>query len=127
MYLMADSAKCTGCRLCQLACSLHHFQENNPKKSCLSIAPHFPDPGVFVVGTCTQCGKCAEVCPVECILQNEKGVYYIDGDECTGCLQCVEECPEDVMFTHPDYEIPFKCTLAGECVYYCPYGALHVA
>lgn len=126
MYLRVDSSKCTGCRLCQLACSLYHFLENNPKKSRLAIVPRFPDPGVFEVRTCTQCGECAEACPEECILQNEKGAYYIDGEECTGCLQCVDVCPEEVLFTHPEHEVPFKCTLSEECVYFCPYGALYV-
>jgi len=126
MYLRADSSKCTGCRLCQLACALYRFQENNPKKSCLAIVPDFPDPGVFEVRTCTQCGDCVEVCPVECILQNEKGAYYIDRDECIGCLDCVDACPEDVIFTHADYEAPFECDLCEECVHFCAYGALYI-
>ena len=126
MHLNADSSKCTGCRVCQLACSLYHFQENNPKKSCLAIESKFPLPGVFEVRTCTQCGECAEVCPVECILQNEKGAYYIDSDECIGCLECVEVCPESVVFTHPDQDTPFECNLCGECVEFCAYGALFI-
>jgi ferredoxin len=126
MELKADSSRCTGCRLCQLACSLYHFQENNPKKSCLAIVPHFPEPGVFEVRTCTQCGECAEVCPVEAILQNEKGAYYIDRDECIGCLDCVDVCPENVIFTHADYEAPFECDLCEECVHFCAYEALYI-
>jgi Fe-S-cluster-containing hydrogenase component 2 len=127
MHLRAESSKCTGCRLCQLACSLANFHENNPKKSCLAIDPRFPAPGVFEVRTCTQCGECADVCPERCIVQNEKGAYYIKAEECSGCLDCVEVCPEGVVFTHADQTAPFQCILCGECVHFCPYGALQIA
>ena len=119
MYLHANSDQCSGCRACLLACSLHLFGENNPKKAALAIIPHFPEPGTFEVRTCTQCGTCAEVCPVEAIHQNDKGAYYIDPEECTACMVCVEECPEGVIFTHPDHEAPFKCDLCGECIEVC--------
>jgi len=116
MYLHADSSKCSGCRAW-----------NNPKKARLAIIPHFPDPGVFEVKTCTQCGQCAEVCPVDAILQNEKGAYYINWDDCIECGACIEECPEGVIFTHPDYgDKPFECDLCGECVEVCGTNALWI-
>jgi len=62
MRLYVDHKRCSGCRACQVACSLHLFRENNPKKAALIIAPHFPAPGAFEVQVCTQCGQCAEVC-----------------------------------------------------------------
>jgi len=49
MRLYADNAKCSGCRACLVACSLHLFGENNPKKAALAIVPHFPAPGTFEV------------------------------------------------------------------------------
>lgn len=126
MHLRADGAKCSGCRACLLACSLHLFGENNPKKAALAIIPHFPTPGTFEVKTCTQCGDCAEVCPADAILQNEKGAYYIDTEKCTACLICVDECPEGVIFTHPDYAEPFECDLCGECVDFCGMNVLWI-
>ncbi len=127
MYLHADSAKCSGCRACLVACSLSRFRVNNPKKARLAIIPHFPDPGVFEVKTCTQCGQCAEVCPVDAIPQNEDGAYYINWDECIECGACIEECPEGVIFTHPDYgDKPFECDLCGECVKVCGTNALWI-
>ena len=45
MRLYADSAKCSGCRACLVACSLNIFQESNPKKASLNLIPHFPAPG----------------------------------------------------------------------------------
>jgi len=126
MHLHADSTRCSGCRACQLACSLHLFGENNPKKAAISIIPHFPQPGTFEVKTCKQCGTCAEVCPVGAIHKNERGAYYIDSEECIACEACVEECPEGVIFLHADYETPFECDLCGDCVEVCGMKALWI-
>lgn len=119
MYLHADSTRCSGCRACQIACSLHLFGESNPKKSALAIVPHFPDPGTFEVRTCTQCGTCMDVCPTGAIQQDDKGAYYIQIDECTACLACQEDCPEQVILTHRDRDAPFKCDACGDCIAVC--------
>ena len=119
MRLYADSPRCSGCRACQLACSLHLWNENNPKKSALAIIAYFPDPGTFKVRVCTQCGDCADACPTGAILQNEHGAYYINPDDCTGCLACQEACPEEVIFAHRDREAPFKCDACGDCIAVC--------
>jgi len=126
MHLHADSARCSGCRACQLACSLHLFGENNPKKAAIGIIPHFPQPGTFEVKTCKQCGTCAEVCPVEAIHKNERDAYYINSEECIACEACVEECPEGVIFMHADYETPFECDLCGDCIEVCGMKALWI-
>ncbi|MBN1485447.1 MAG: 4Fe-4S binding protein [Chloroflexia bacterium] len=127
MRLYADSPRCVGCQACKLACAFSHFQENNPRKRALDIIPHFPDPGTYEVRVCTQCGTCAEVCPVEAIYQNDKGAYYIEPEECTACGTCVEECPEQVIFYIPGREEPFKCDLCGYCVEVCGMNVLSIA
>jgi Fe-S-cluster-containing hydrogenase component 2 len=121
--LKADSAKCCGCHLCRLSCTMCHFQETNPKKAALRIEAKFPEPGHYKVWVCTQCGTCAEVCP-EGAFYEEKGIYKLDPDKCTLCLSCVEECPEGVIFTHKDIDHVIKCDYCGLCVYYCPTGCL---
>ncbi len=50
MNLYANSARCSGCRACQVACSLHLLGENNPKRSALAVIPHFPvDPNLVAM------------------------------------------------------------------------------
>jgi len=127
MYLHADSTRCSGCRACQLACSLHLFGENNPKKSALAIIPHFPAPGTFEVRTCSQCGTCADVCPADAIRQDSGGAYTIDPGACTGCLACQAACPEQVIFTCPERDVPFKCDACGDCIAVCGMDVLSLS
>ena len=128
MRLYADSAKCSGCRACLVACSLNLFQENNPKKAALKVLAHFPDPGVFELKVCTQCGDCAAVCPTGAITRSERGAYYVVFDECDLCGACESVCPEGVMFVMPEYaDHSWKCDLCGDCVAVCGTDALWVA
>lgn len=128
MRLYADSAKCCGCRACQVACSLNLFEINNPKMSALRIVAHFPDPGTFDVKVCTQCGECAEACPTGAIKLNDQGAYYVVFDECDLCGACEMVCPEGVMFVKPEYaDNSWKCDLCGDCVEICGTNALWIA
>ena len=119
MHLHADSQRCSGCRACLLACSLHLFEESNPKMAALTVIPHFPAPGNYEVRTCTECGICAEVCPVDAVHRNDDGVYYIDSQECSYCGVCVVACPEQVICVHLDASAPYKCDQCGECIPFC--------
>ena len=44
--------------------------------------------------------SCVEVCPVDCIHEDEGSdrMLYIDPDECIDCDACVEACPVDACF-----------------------------
>jgi ferredoxin len=128
MRLFAESAKCSGCRACLVACSLNLFQENNPKKGALAILPHFPAPGVYEVKVCTQCGDCAKVCPTGAIKQNQRSAYYVDFQECNLCEACVPVCPEGVMFVRAELAMnSWKCDLCGDCTRVCGTDALWIA
>ncbi len=128
MRLYADSAKCCGCRACQVACSLNLFQENNPKKGALAILGRFPAPGVYEVRVCTQCGKCAAVCPTEAIQQDARGVYSVDFSLCTLCGACEPECPDSVMYVRSELaDAAWKCNLCGDCVKVCGTNVLSIA
>lgn len=125
MYLYADSSRCSGCRACLVACSINLFGENNPKKSALNINAHFPNPGVFQVQVCTQCGECADVCPNNAIQLNERGAYYVVADLCDLCEACVSVCPENVMRVRVELSNhAWKCDACGDCITVCGTSAL---
>jgi Fe-S-cluster-containing hydrogenase component 2 len=126
LLLATKDELCSGCRTCQVACSLTLFGVVNPKKAALSVRGRFPAPGSYHLYTCNQCGECAAVCPVEAIAERD-GVFIIDPATCTNCGLCVESCPRSAMFTHPALPHPIKCTACGECVRYCPRGAVYDA
>jgi Fe-S-cluster-containing dehydrogenase component len=126
MHLHADSERCSGCRACLLACSLHLFGENNPKRAALAIVPHFPVPGDFEVRTCTECDVCTEVCPVGAIHCGEDGVHRIDYEICSYCGVCIVACPEGLIQPHPEAPAPVKCDLCGDCVTFCGMNVLSI-
>ena len=127
MRLYAESARCSGCRACLVACSLNLFEENNPKKAALNIFAHFPVPGIYETKVCTQCGDCAAVCPTGAIKQNAKGAYSVDFAECNLCEACVPACLEGVMFVRAHLsQTAWKCDLCGDCVAVCGTNVLSI-
>ncbi len=126
MKIEFNHGKCSGCGVCKLACSIKNFELVTPSKAMLRIEGLFPEPGIYHIHFCDQCGLCAEVCPVEAI-EFKNGIYWINDDECIGCNACVEECPRGVMIIKNKDNIPAKCILCGECAKVCPREAILIS
>jgi Fe-S-cluster-containing hydrogenase component 2 len=124
MRIKVNRDMCTGCRLCLQICAIEHFSEINPKKAALRIEAKFPDPGKYRPFVCTQCGKCAEVCPEDAIDQNEIGAYIVDKERCTNCGECVAVCPVGVVFQHSDLEHVIICDFCMQCTEVCNTAAI---
>jgi Fe-S-cluster-containing hydrogenase component 2 len=62
--LLFDADKCSGCRICELACSMFHQGEYNPKKSYIRImANEEAEVYIPVIDIhCDFCGKCVNAC-----------------------------------------------------------------
>ncbi len=123
MHIEVQPDKCTGCRLCQQICAIHHFKEINPKRSAINIEAKFPVPGGFIPHVCDQCGDCEEACFTGAIEKKGK-IYVIDPDECTFCGQCQEVCPNDAINLNVELEAPIKCDMCLKCTKICSTGAL---
>ncbi len=126
--------RCSGCRLCELACSISRFGVNNRKKAAIRVISVYPHPVIRMPAFCRQCKvpKCMENCPNDAISIDD-GIVLIDDDDCISCYNCVISCPFGAIFVHPDTKTPFKCDLCvgidgdeamPRCVEACPSKAL---
>lgn len=126
--LTINLEKCTGCRACELVCSLTKAGEFNPSVSRIKAISHLEEVIHFPL-TCLQCEDppCGGVCPTRAIYKDtEKGVTLVREAACIGCRMCILACPFGHIFRSSDGKI-VKCDLCGgepQCVEFCSSGAL---
>ncbi len=125
--IVVDMARCTNCRLCEMACSLKTTGAFAPTKSRIKVhvfAEHFK----HVPVTCFQCADapCGKVCPAGALRQGDDLVHFVK-EACIGCRMCMLACPFGVIAFDPEARVIAKCdTCSGdpECVRFCAAGAL---
>ncbi len=127
-YLFIYPERCTGCRLCSLACSLSKFGECNPRKAAISVVRDEFEGFEFPV-VCFQCqdAPCIAVCPQNA-LSNDEGFVKRNEDRCIGCRLCAVVCPFSAITTHGKELI--QCNLCDgdpQCVKYCSTKAIEYA
>ncbi|RJP17088.1 MAG: 4Fe-4S dicluster domain-containing protein [Candidatus Abyssobacteria bacterium SURF_5] len=114
---------CTGCRECQLMCSLKHAGRFNPAEARIRIE-YDVEMNCYSPVICRQCDEpaCADACPSEAFSRDDRsGSLVIDAEKCSLCLQCVDACPYGAIRVAPDGTV-LKCDLCGgdpECVKFC--------
>lgn len=121
---------CSGCKICELVCSIRHFNVINPKKAAIRVMVTYPHPVVRMPIVCSQCKvpACAQVCPVNALSRID-GIVQLDKKICVSCNKCVEACPFGAIYAHEDCEQPIKCDMCGgepECLKKCPKGAIRL-
>ena len=127
--LVLESAKCTGCLQCEMACSYENEGVFNPAKSRIKVFS-LHEEGRFAPYTCTQCAEawCLHACPVEAIvIDDTTGAKEIRDDVCVGCKVCTIACPFGTVNYNADTGKLIKCDLCGGdpwCVKACPTGAI---
>jgi carbon-monoxide dehydrogenase iron sulfur subunit len=125
--LMVDPSLCTGCRTCEMACSLYHEGKCSPVLSRMRIIK-YEALGTSYPSVCAQCSKpqCSSVCPSGAIKpRDETGALTVDEALCTGCRTCLAACPQ--IGFHPQKKVAFKCDLCGgepQCARFCTSGAI---
>jgi Fe-S-cluster-containing hydrogenase component 2 len=130
-WIFRDYIKCTGCRTCEIACSLRHEGWMWPEASRIRVFMLFP--GVEVPHLCSQCDDypCVKSCPVEALSVDQKtSAVIVDREKCISCGACIKACPGEVPFLHPGDNKATICDLCNgdpECVKLCQeagYGCL---
>ncbi len=128
-YLAVNAEKCTGCRLCELVCSVMHEGVSNPAKSRIQVVK-WEEEGRYIPVICQQCedAPCQNVCPVRAISRDKDvGFLKVRYEVCIGCRSCVNICPFGAMNYSPDIRRVFKCDLCGgepQCVRFCDVKAV---
>lgn len=129
--LIVNPYKCTGCGLCELACS--NAKEGIFKREGARIKIHKNlQTGFSVPTTCLQCENawCQAACQYHAIERDsETGALIIDEDLCIGCQECVPACPYECIEFDVTKDVVTKCDLCDgtpNCVTYCYPNAIQV-
>jgi ferredoxin len=80
------------CNCCNCCCEMLRFATNEKTKGVL--APSRFQAKVDA-GTCTSCGMCMEICPVDAIALND--IAEVSPDACIGCGLCASACPVEAI------------------------------
>lgn len=128
--LYADTDRCFGCGICELACSFRHTGEFSRSRSRVSLF-RWEKTCDAVPVFCLQCddAPCMRVCGVSGAMTRDRdtGAVLIDSDRCIGCRLCMYACPYGAISYDAATRQVVKCDLCGgdpECARYCPVGAI---
>ncbi|OGK87828.1 MAG: hypothetical protein A2X52_13305 [Candidatus Rokubacteria bacterium GWC2_70_16] len=136
--ILADATLCSGCRVCEVACTNFNSQGRNGSSLARLILDKDYLGGDYRPRTCYQCADppCLEACPVSALgVDRPSGTYarVIDERACIGCRKCLEACARYFQPPRPRFEAGalrvVKCHLCfgdPQCVRHCPMGALRL-
>ena len=122
-WVVRDYIKCSGCRLCEIACTMKHEGRIWPEASRVRVFMLVP--GAEVPHLCAQCSDypCVSSCPADALSVNDgTGAVIVDEEKCTSCGACIKACPGQVPHLHPEKGHALICDLCGgepECAKVC--------
>ena len=122
--IVADARFCTGCRYCEIICSLFHEKKVNPRKARIKVISDLLK-GVDNPKVCNQCANppCMKACPQGAIeFDKILKIPVVIENRCKGCKACVEACPFGEMFFDQERNVALKCDLCQgdpQCIKFC--------
>ncbi|CAM0496823.1 4Fe-4S dicluster domain-containing protein [Thermoanaerobacter kivui] len=111
-FVVANPAKCIGCKACEVACFAVHNRNNHVGATVGTVSiPVIPrlhliktEHGTMPI-QCRHCedAPCANVCTVGAI-KREGNAIVVDEKLCIGCKSCLLACPFGAIELLPQYE-----------------------
>ena len=130
IWIARDLIKCSGCRKCEIACSITHEGQIWPEASRIRV--FMLTPTIEFPHFCAQCEDypCVESCSFDALSVNEEtGAVIVDKEHCTACGQCITACPGRIPHIHPTEKYAIICDLCGgdpQCTKVCEEGRWNV-
>ncbi len=133
-HIICDPTLCTGCRICEFACSMTKTRTYDPAFSRIRVVRI--EPITMTAISCRLCedAPCILACPRDALSRSEvNGTILVDEDKCDGCGWCVEACNFGAIILNPVSRHAEICDLCVNekdgppCVAYCPKEALSLA
>ena len=129
---------CTGCKSCEIVCSLLHDGVVSPARSRIAFKMGDLDYMMHDIYVCQQCKDhpCYNVCPKKdkAMRIDENGIVYVSKEDCIGCGKCVKACPFETPRIHvikiDGKRYAVKCDLCRDleggprCIQNCPAACL---
>jgi len=129
-WIARELSRCSGCRKCEVACSLFHERRIWPEASRIRVFMLVP--GVDFPHFCAQCEDypCVKACPVKALsVSRETAAVLVNNETCTVCGKCIDACPGRIPHMHPEEKHVLICDLcngAPQCVKVCREGEWNV-
>ena len=91
-FVSVDPSKCTGCGICELACS-QEKGESSPLQSRIRVVRMKPLFNFALACRSCEDAKCVKACPEKALSQAEEtGIIMVSDKKCKGCDWCVQAC-----------------------------------
>ena len=125
VWIMRDYQRCTGCRRCEIACTLYHEKKIWPEASMVRV--FMLAPGLELPHLCTQCDDypCVKSCPTKpkaLTVDELTGAVIVNKQLCISCKKCISACPGHIPFLHPKDKKSTICDLCNgdpQCIKVC--------
>jgi Fe-S-cluster-containing hydrogenase component 2 len=130
IWIARELSKCSGCRKCEIACSLFHENRIWPEASRIRVFMLVP--GAEFPHFCAQCEDypCVQACPTKALSISKKtGAVLVKTKACIACGKCIDACPGRIPHMHPTESYVVICDLCKgkpQCVKVCQEGGWNV-